>query len=64
MKTMDAGIGADAAKLAGLQIDLLQKMRSGQITPEHLEWFNKLNKGERDCSVPQILDTLSSWYNG
>ncbi len=41
-------IGADAAKLAGLQIDTLQKMRNGQITLEHLEWFNKLNKVERD----------------
>ena len=41
-------IGADAAKLAGLQIDTLQKIRNGQITLEHLEWFNKLNKAERD----------------
>lgn len=41
-------IGADAAKLADLQIDTLQKMRNGQITLEHLEWFNKLNKVERD----------------
>ncbi len=41
-------IGADAAKLAGLQIDTLQKIRKGQITLEHLEWFNKLNRAERD----------------
>ena len=41
-------IGADAAKLAGLQIDTLQKIRNGQITLEHWEWFNMLNKAERD----------------
>lgn len=45
---MERNIGVDAAKLAGLQIDTLQKMRNGQITLEHLEWFNKLNKVERD----------------
>ncbi len=45
---MEKNIGADAAKLAGLQIDTLQKVRNGQITLEHLEWFNKLNKAERD----------------
>ncbi len=45
---MEKNIGADAAKLAGLQIDILQKVRNGQITLEHLEWFNKLNKVERD----------------
>lgn len=41
-------IGADAAKLAGLQIDTLQKMRRGQITLSHWEWFNMLTKEERD----------------
>ena len=41
---MDTIIGADAAKLAGLQIDLLQKIRSGQVTLDHLEWFSKLRK--------------------
>ncbi len=45
---MEKNIGADAAKLAGLQIDTLQKVRNGQITLEHLEWFDKLNKVERD----------------
>lgn len=35
-------ISADAAKLAGLQIDILQKLRNNeQITLEHLEWFSK-----------------------
>ena len=41
-------IGVDAAKLAGLQIDMLQKFRNGQITVNHLEWFNKLSKRDRD----------------
>jgi len=41
-------IGAEAAKLAGLQIDTLQKVRRGQITPEHWEWFNNLSKKKRD----------------
>ena len=45
---MSKVIGADAAKLAGLQIDTLQKARDGQITLEHWEWFNKLTKTERD----------------
>ena len=45
---MEKNIGADAAKLAGLQIDTLQKVRNGQITLEHWEWFNKLNRVERD----------------
>ena len=45
---MEKNIGADAAKLAGLQIDTLQKIRNGQITLEHLEWFNKLKKVERN----------------
>jgi hypothetical protein len=45
---MDTIIGADAAKLAGLQIDLLHKIRKGQVTLDHLEWFDKLTKGERD----------------
>ena len=40
-------IGADAAKLAGLQIDFLQKFRNGQITTSHLEWFLGLTKEER-----------------
>lgn len=41
-------IDADAAKLAGLQIDLLQKMRQGHITLDHLDWFTKLSKNARD----------------
>lgn len=44
-------IGIDAAKLAGLEIDLLQKMRKGHITAAHLQWFSALTKGERDALV-------------
>jgi len=49
---MESNIGADAAKLAGLQIDLLQKIREGRISLGHLEWFNNLNRERRDrfCS--------------
>ncbi len=53
---MEKNIGADAVKLAGLQIDTLQKIRNGQITFEHLEWFNKLNKAERDKLAGVIMD--------
>ena len=41
-------IGAEAAKLAGLWVDALQKMRDGQMALGHLEWFNNLTKDERD----------------
>jgi len=38
-------IGVDAAKkLAGLQIDLLQKLRQDQIGLDELEWFVKLRQ--------------------
>lgn len=45
---MSTIIGADAAKLAGLQVDTLQKVRSGHVTLAHWEWFNLLTKKERD----------------
>ncbi len=32
-------IGAEAARWAGLQIDLHSKFRSGNITPDQLEWW-------------------------
>ena len=44
MTTIDAG----TAKLAGLQIDLLTKFRAGQMTLEHIEWFNGLSRTQRD----------------
>lgn len=40
-------IGAEAVKLAGLQIDFLQKLRSGQLTVEQWEMFNNLSSEER-----------------
>ena len=40
-------IGAEAAKLAGLQIDLLQKLRAGQITLAQFQWYLGLKSEER-----------------
>lgn len=51
-------IEADTAKLAGLQIDMLQKMRQGQMTMDHLEWFNNLSKQQRDMLSGADLKTL------
>jgi len=48
---MKSVIDADAAKLAGLQIDLLQKLRAGHITLEQLEWFTHLSGDNRDKLV-------------
>ncbi len=53
-------IGADAAKLAGLQIDLLQKARQDQVTLDHLEWFIKLSKSQRDMLSGADLSKLKS----
>lgn len=41
-------IGAEAAQWAGLQIDLHTKYRSGQITPDQLEWWLNKPTKERD----------------
>lgn len=51
-------IDAGAAKLAGLQIDLLQKVRQGHATIEHLEWFNGLSRAQRDMLSGADLTTL------
>lgn len=48
---MNQIIEADAAKLAGLQIDLLQKMRQGKIGQNHLEWFVRLKPDVREALV-------------
>lgn len=53
-------IGADAAKLAGLQIDYLQKLRSGQVTLDHFEWFLGLTKEERDSFLGGKITALPS----
>ena len=45
---MDKTVDADAAKLAGLQIDLLQKFRAGHLTDPQIEWFLGLSRQERD----------------
>jgi len=61
-KTMGiTGIGADAAKLAGLQIDTLQKVRSGQITLGQWERFNNLSFEERNrlCVVKNDFTLLA-----
>ncbi len=42
-------IDASAAKLAGLQIDTLQKVRSGQITLGQWERFNNLSTDDREA---------------
>ena len=41
-------IEAETARLAGLQIDLLQKLRKGQITLDQWEKFNNLSSGDRE----------------
>lgn len=46
---MNTIIGADTAKLAGLQIDTLQKVRSGQITLDQWERFNNLSMNDREA---------------
>lgn len=46
---MNTIIGADAAKLAGLQIDTLQKVRSGVITLGQWERFNNMSKADREA---------------
>lgn len=60
---MSTIIDADAAKLAGLQIDLLKKMRQGHVTLAQLEWFTGLSKEARDnlfwSCRPSILEFVS-----
>jgi hypothetical protein len=51
---MSTVIDADAAKLAGLQIDTLQKVRSGQITLGQLERFNNLSSEDREARFGDI----------
>lgn len=64
---MSTLIGVDAAKLAGLQIDQLQKFRSGQLTMEQMLWWLNRSKGERDRFAklsPQTIDLLFEQING
>ena len=56
---MKSNIGTDAAKLAGLQVDLLTKIRAGKITLESLE---KFVRGELvDAGSDSTLDTKNIW---
>lgn len=59
----NAAIGADSARVAGLLIDLLQKLRSGQVSVDHLwrflnlSWHDRENRfGEREKQV--VTDVL------
>jgi len=45
---MNNVIDAGTAKLAGLQIDLLQKVRQGHVTLKQIEWFLSLSAQQRD----------------
>ena len=45
MNTIDAG----SAKLAGLQIDTLSKLRAGQVTLDQWERFNNLSPEDREA---------------
>jgi len=47
-------LAEDSAKLAGLQIDLLQKMRSGNISIDHLEYFLNLNFSQREEMLGRV----------
>lgn len=51
---MNTIIGADAAKLAGLQIDTLSKVRAGQITLEQWERFNNLSPKDREARFGKV----------
>jgi hypothetical protein len=42
-------IEAETAKLAGLQIDSLQKVRSGQMTLDQWGRFNNLSPEDREA---------------
>ncbi len=55
-ETMIPIIGADAAKLAGLQMDLLNKLRKGKVTLEELELFLR---GKNPFEKP--TDPLEFW---
>lgn len=66
-------IGADAAKLAGLQIDALTKFRSGQLSLDHFERFLNLSpearedrfgtKGRVIASQPDIIQINRGSFN-
>ena len=57
---MNTIIDADAAKLAGLQIDLLQKVRQGHVTLSHLEWFTGLSRDAREALMESVKPASQS----
>lgn len=56
---MSKNIEVDAAKLAGLQIDMLQKLRDGQMTIKQMEWFNNLSNDERDYLLEKRFEKIN-----
>ncbi len=59
-KMMSKFIGVDAAKLAGLQIDTLQKLRNGQLTVDQWERFNNLSLEDREIRFGGMKEQQSS----
>ena len=56
---MVATIGAETAKLAGLQTDLLQKLRDGQLTFDQIEWWLNQRSEVRDRHMqPDFRDVV------
>lgn len=47
-------LAEDSAKLAGLQIDLLQKMRNGNVSIDHLDYFLNLNFSQREEMLGRV----------
>lgn len=52
-------IGAEAAKLAGLQIDQLTKLRVGEMTLDQIERFNNLSMEERGARFGEAKEVRS-----
>ncbi|MDE2116774.1 MAG: hypothetical protein KGI79_02775, partial [Patescibacteria group bacterium] len=47
-------IGAETARWAGLQIDLHSKFRSGNLTPDQLEWWLNQPKDTREALMEGV----------
>ncbi len=62
MGTNTVTVGAEAAKLAGLQVDLLQKLRDGQRTIEHFKWFLGLKKEECDQLIVKANSIIDDYF--
>ena len=56
---MGISIGAEAARLAGLQSDMLQKCRNGQITLDQIEWWlNRRSEVRNRYMKPDFQDVV------